>query len=85
MHLQVIFGPDALSQHVDLLLADHTDEGLPARCRRARYQGGEWLVELTIDGQDECELQMLAKPGAVPAPGAAVRLRITDGWVIPGW
>ncbi|MDB5361964.1 MAG: spermidine/putrescine transporter ATP-binding protein [Rhodospirillales bacterium] len=65
----------------DLILAA---EGLPARCRRARYQGGEWLVELTIDGQDECELQMLAKPGAVPEPGAAVRLQITDGWVIPG-
>jgi len=64
----------------DLVLAT---EGLPARCRRARYQGGEWLVELTIDGQDDCELQMLAKPGAVPAPGAAVRLRINDGWVIP--
>ena len=58
-------------------------EGLPARCRRARYQGGEWLVELTIDGQDECELQMLAKPGTVPEPGAEVRLAITDGWVIP--
>ena len=64
----------------DLILAA---EGLPARCRRARYQGGEWLVELTIDGQDDCELQMLAKPGAVPEPGAAVRLQITDGWVIP--
>jgi iron(III) transport system ATP-binding protein len=64
----------------DLTLAA---EGLPARCRRARYQGGEWLVELTIDGQDDSELQLLAKPGAVPEPGAAVRLQITDGWVIP--
>jgi len=64
----------------DLVLAG---EGLAARCRRARYQGGEWLVELTIDGQDEFELQLLAKPGAVPEPGAAVRLQITDGWVIP--
>ena len=65
----------------DLALAA---EGLPARCRRARYQGGEWLVELTIDGQDECELQMLAKPGTVPEPGAEVRLAVGDGWVIPG-
>jgi iron(III) transport system ATP-binding protein len=65
----------------DLALAD---EGLPARCRRARYQGGEWLVELTVDGQEDRQLQMLAKPGAVPAPGEAVRLRIGDGWVIPG-
>jgi iron(III) transport system ATP-binding protein len=64
----------------DLTLAA---EGLPARCRRARYQGGGWLVELTIDGQDDRELQMLAKPGTVPEPGAAVRLQITDGWVIP--
>ena len=64
----------------DLALAA---EGLPARCRRARYQGGEWLVELTIDGQDECELQILAKPGTVPDQGAVVRLQITDGWVIP--
>jgi len=59
----------------DLTLAGR---GAAGRCRRARYQGGEWLVELTIDGQDDCELQMLAKPGAVPEPGAAVRLRITE-------
>jgi iron(III) transport system ATP-binding protein len=65
----------------DLTLAD---DGVPARCRRARYQGGEWLVELTVDGQEDRQLQMLAKPGAVPEPGAAVRLRIDDGWVIPG-
>jgi len=58
-------------------------EGLPARCRRARYQGGEWLVELTIDGQEDCALQMLAKPGTVPEPGAPVQLAIGDGWVIP--
>ena len=64
----------------DLALAS---DGVPARCRRARYQGGEWLVELTVDGQDDRELQMLAKPGTVPEPGAAVRVRITDGWVIP--
>ncbi|HLZ65230.1 MAG TPA: ABC transporter ATP-binding protein [Aliidongia sp.] len=64
----------------DLALAD---DGLPARCRRAQYQGGEWLVELTVDGQEDRQLQLLAKPGAVPAPGAAVRLRIGDGWVIP--
>jgi len=65
----------------DLVLAP---EGLPARCRRVRYQGGEWLVELTVDGQDERELQMLAKPGAVPESGAAVRVGIADGWIIPG-
>jgi iron(III) transport system ATP-binding protein len=64
----------------DLALAD---EGLAARCRRARYQGGEWLVELTVDGQDDSALQMLVKPGAVPEPGTAVRLQITNGWVIP--
>ena len=64
----------------DLALAA---DGVPARCRRARYQGGEWLVELTVDGQDDRELQMLAKPGTVPEPGAAVRVKITDGWVIP--
>jgi len=48
-----------------------------------RYQGGEWLVELTMDGQDDGELQLLAKPGAVPEPGALVRLQITYGWVFP--
>jgi iron(III) transport system ATP-binding protein len=64
----------------DLTLAS---DGVPAHCRRARYQGGEWLVELTVDGQDDRELQMLAKPGAVPEAGAAVRVGITDGWVIP--
>ena len=65
----------------DLTLAA---EGLPVRCRRARYQGGEWLVDLAIEGQEACALQLLAKPGAVPEPGAAVRVAITDGWVIPG-
>jgi iron(III) transport system ATP-binding protein len=64
----------------DLMLAP---DGLPARCRRTRYRGGDWLVDLTIDGQEDRELQMLAKPGAVPAPGAAVRIGIVDGWVIP--
>ena len=65
----------------DLTLAA---EGVPARCRRARYRGGEWLVELAVEGQEPRELQVLAKPGAVPEAGAAVRVAITDGWVIPG-
>jgi len=64
----------------DLALAA---DGLAARCRRARYQGGEWLVELEIEGQADRQLQLLAKPGAVPEPGAAIRVRIDEGWVIP--
>ncbi|GGF21632.1 spermidine/putrescine ABC transporter ATP-binding protein [Aliidongia dinghuensis] len=65
----------------DLALAD---DGLPARCRRARYQGGEWLVDVTVEGQEGRPLQLLAKPGTVPEPGTPVRVRISDGWVIPG-
>jgi hypothetical protein len=64
----------------DLVLAA---DGIPARCRRARYQGVQWLVELAIDGQDDRPLQMLAAPGAVPEVGAELRVGIRDGWVIP--
>jgi len=70
-----------------LLAPGRSDAGRPRGCRPLppRPLSGRRMAGGTDDRrQDDCELQMLAKPGAVPEPGAAVRLRITDGWVIPG-
>jgi hypothetical protein len=51
--------------------------------RRAVYQGGRTLVELTTNGESATRFALTFPPETAPQPGALVRLAIQDGWVLP--
>jgi iron(III) transport system ATP-binding protein len=65
----------------DLALA--AAEGVAATVKRTIYQGAENAIELVPAAAPAEMLLWFAPPMASPKPGETVRLKVTDGWVIP--
>lgn len=56
-------------------------DGFSARVTRATYRGGYWETHLAAEGlEDELLINL---PGKA-APGDAMGVRLTDGWLLPG-
>jgi iron(III) transport system ATP-binding protein len=68
----------------DLSIAPRGEDGIAVRLERAIYKGGCFRLETKIEQAPETSLHL-----TVPEPlrheiGAAIRLAVHDGWVIPG-
>ncbi|MCP5150956.1 MAG: ABC transporter ATP-binding protein [Ectothiorhodospiraceae bacterium] len=57
-------------------------DGLAGRVRRVVYRGRAYDVEVTLDGGG-VEQEVLLSVETPPDEGAAVRVRVLDGWVVP--
>jgi iron(III) transport system ATP-binding protein len=65
-------------------LALSSGEGIAATVKRTIYQGAENAIELSPAAAPAERLLWFAPPMASPKQGETVRLRVSDGWVIPG-
>ena len=68
----------------DLAIVAPDAPGVPARVDRAVYRGGWFRVEAHIEGAPDRHLHLDVPEPCAFAPGASIRLAVTDGWVIPG-
>jgi iron(III) transport system ATP-binding protein len=67
----------------DLSIARSGEDGIAVQLERAIYKGGCYRLETRVDQAPETTLHL-----SVPEPlrheiGAAIRLAVHDGWVIP--
>jgi iron(III) transport system ATP-binding protein len=61
-----------------------SEDGFPARIGRVAYVGGAWDVDAFADADPANALRLSVPDSKRPAPGAAVKLALIDGWVAPG-
>ena len=67
----------------ELVLADGNGAGIAGRVKRLVYCGGYRRAEIAPDDAPDMVLQVDAPDGLTLEAGAAVRVSIHDGWVIP--
>ncbi|WP_342238732.1 ABC transporter ATP-binding protein [Inquilinus sp. OTU3971] len=78
-------GPGPASQAACLRaegLAVDPVEGIPARLERAVFEGAVTILHCRPDA-DPGRVLRVAHRGAPPEEGAALRLRVEDGWLMP--
>ena len=68
----------------DLTIVERTAPGLQARVDQAIYQGGFFRLEAHVEAAPDRRLHLEVPESFKLAPGAAIRLGVTDGWIIPG-
>jgi iron(III) transport system ATP-binding protein len=56
------------------------EAGVPGIVRRVVYKGGATAVEVDVGG---VTLALSVPEGSVPHPGQALRIAVTDGWIVP--
>jgi hypothetical protein len=47
------------------------------------YQGGQFRVEVHVDGRPDLPLHLIVPERCAVVPGSAITLAVDDGWVIP--
>jgi iron(III) transport system ATP-binding protein len=67
----------------DLTIVAPTAAGVAARVDRAVYQGGFFRLEAHIDAAPDQLLHLAVPEPFTLAAGAAIKLDVADGWIIP--
>jgi iron(III) transport system ATP-binding protein len=67
----------------DLSVVAASMPGIGVRLARAVYQGGYFHVEVDVDAAPDMLLHMDVLEPFAAVPGAAMRIAVNDGWVIP--
>jgi iron(III) transport system ATP-binding protein len=75
--VKLAFYPSALK------ISSPGQPSLACRIMRAVYQGGRYRVELSPEAAPQRRLLMHMPESALPSGGQAVRIAISDSWVIP--
>jgi iron(III) transport system ATP-binding protein len=68
----------------DLIIVETSAPGVQARVDRAIYQGGFFRLQAHVDAAPNTRLHLTVPEPFDLAPGATIKLGVTDGWVIPG-
>jgi len=68
----------------DLAIVEPAAAGVSARVDRAIYQGGFFRLEAHVEGAPDKLLHLAAPEPSALEPGAAIKVDIADGWIIPG-
>ena len=68
----------------DLAIVAPAAAGVAARIDRAVYQGGFFRLEAHVEAAPDKPLHLAVPEPFALAPGAAIRLAIGDGWIVPG-
>ncbi len=68
----------------DLRIVPTSASGMGARIGHAIYQGGYFRLEAHVDAAPQTLLHLDAPEPFELTPGAAIKLDVADGWVIPG-
>jgi iron(III) transport system ATP-binding protein len=68
----------------DLRIVEPTAAGVHARVDRAIYHGGYFRLETRVEAKSDLLLHLTAPEPFMLTPGAAIKLHVADGWVIPG-
>jgi iron(III) transport system ATP-binding protein len=58
-------------------------DGFPARVGRVAYVGGAWDIDAFADADPNTVLRLSLPDSQRPEPGAAIKLALIDGWVVP--
>ncbi len=67
----------------NLPIVEGDGEGFAATVRRITYQGGRFLIDAAPANRPNASLVLILPEPTDLTPGASLRLRIDDGWVIP--
>lgn len=68
----------------DLSIVAPTAEGIAAHVDRAIYQGGYFRLVAHVEAAPQKLLHLTAQEPFTVAPGAALKLAVADGWIVPG-
>ena len=68
----------------DLTMVDPIAPGVHARVERAIYHGGCFRLEACVEAAPDRLLHLTVPEPCELAPGAAIKLDVAGGWIIPG-
>jgi iron(III) transport system ATP-binding protein len=68
----------------DLTMVEPTASGVQARVDRAIYQGGYFRLEAHVEAAPDVLLHLAVPEPFELVPGAAIKVDVADGWIIPG-